>query len=285
MVKMRISENAPYLDELQFHLAKLGAGSLPRTAKAMASGAKIIQARWVDFANGRALKGIEPLKRPTGGYARSIRTKAVGPFSHEIFSEAQIADWIENGTSDLDMKTTHPYGPRSRISKDGVAYVIIPFRWGTPGNESNPRVGFKNIMTDAVHALMLRKDFKASRTTVSADKSGYKTPNAQNPSADVGRARYQWGSRLRGRDFAGTIEQKTRMDGMVRFENGPAADKSRGKRYGGYFTFRIISANSPANSWKRKGMPARHVIRAVVDETREAIETMTESAIREDLGL
>jgi hypothetical protein len=140
-------------------------------------------------------------------------------------------------------------------------------------------------MTDAVHSLMLHKDFKASQTTVSADKSSYQTPNAQTPSKNVGRAKYQWGSRLRGSDFAGTIEEKTRMNGMVSFENGSAADSPGKKRYGGYFTFRIISADSPAESWKRKGMPARHVTRAVAAETQEARDVMVEGAIREDLGV
>jgi hypothetical protein len=275
MVRIKIAENSPYLEELQYHLAKLGAGSLPGTAGAMAAGAKLIQSRWIDFANGGTLTGVtEPLKRPSGVYARSIKTRATGDFSHEIYSDAKIAEWIENGTDDLDMKTTHPYGPRSRVSKKGVPYLIIPFRWGTPKS-----VGFKNVMPVNVYGIV--KKFKKMKTLVGADKSGIKTPNAQNPSRMVGRAQYNKGyNRLSGADFDGSIEQKTRMDGMVR-----STDETGKNRSGGYFTFRIISANSPADSWKRKGMPPRHVTRALAEETRETIEEMVEGAVREDLGL
>jgi len=275
MVKMKIAADNSMLAELQYHLAKLGQGSMPATAGAMSTGAKMIRQRWVDFANGGPLKGVtEPLKNPTGGYARSIRTQQLGKFSHEIYSEAQIADWIENGTEDLDMKTTHPFGPRSRVSeKTGYPYLIVPFRWGTP-----KAIGFRNIMPINVYNIVKR--FKKMETIVSADSpSATKTLNARGDM--VGRAEYNRGyGRLKGMDFAGTIEQKLRMSGMVR-----STDSTGKNRSGGYFTFRIISAAPGTKGWERKGMPPRHVTNAVVAETQPAIEAMVENSIREDLGL
>jgi hypothetical protein len=264
----------------------------------MASGAKVIQSRWIDFANGGSLTGVtEPLKNPTGGYARSIRTKKIGPFEYEIFSEAKIAERVENGTKELDMKKTHPYGPRSRMSKKtGYPYVIIPFRWGSPENGDGDRVGFgKSIITAGVYnKQLLDKSFKASRVTASPNTSD-KTPNAHGQM--VGRGRYSWGSRLNMEQIINnaepdvSINQMFNMNGMVRFENG--LDKNGnigGKRYGGYFTFRIISANPESKSWKqnkwiRPATPGVPVTKIVAEKTQEDIEKMVESGIMEDFKL
>jgi len=271
MVRMTIAENNAALAELQYHLAKLGQGSMPLTKKAIDTGAAMVQRRWVDFANGGALKGVaERLKNPRGGYARSIRKERIGTFEHEIYSDAKIADWIENGTEDFDMNETHPFGPRSRVSKTGYGYLIVPFRWGTPNT-----VGFKNVMPINIYDIVSK--FKKMRTKRSADSApdNEKTPNAQTPSKMVGRAKYNKGyGRLIGEEYGN-------MNGMVRSKDSTGKDRS-----GGYFTFRIISANPKAKKWKiRKGMPARHVTRAVAEETRPAIEAMVENSIMGDLKI
>ena len=247
---------------------------MPKTAAALEAGAKHIQGVWVDFANGGPLPGVtEPLKRPNGGYARSIKTKQTGRFEHEIFSEAKIADWIENGTEQLDMKITHTKGPRSRVSKEGVPYLIVPFQWGT--KEGTARAGPKNIVPKNLLSLMRSKRFKQS----SVKNETYQSPNKRGDLVD--RYTYSWGDRVKGSDFAGTVEQKSFANGMVRFEQG----ESGGKRYGGYFTFRIISANSPKNSWIKPATPARHVTRAVAGVTQESVNAMVDAALLEDMPL
>jgi hypothetical protein len=188
------------------------------------------------------------------------------------------------------MKKTHPHEPRSRKSKTtGYPYVIIPFRWGTPGSGDRKRVGFgKNVLTAGAYRQLLKKEFGVSKVTASPNTSGYKTPNAQGDM--VGRARYAWGNRLRGSDFAGTIEEKTRMNGMVRFENGFDKEGNIHKRYGGYFTFRIISANPESQSWKQNkwikpATPALHVAEIVANKTRQDVVAMVDAAIKEDFSV
>jgi hypothetical protein len=169
------------------------------------------------------------------------------------------------------------------VIRKGGPYLIIPFRWGTPGSKKNPRVGFgNNVITAGVYRQLLKESFGASRVMVSPAHSTTMTPNAHGEM--VGRAQYEWGSRLQGSNFAGTIKQKTRMAGMVRFENGYDKNGEISKRYGGYVTFRVISVNSPKNSWIKPETPARHVTRAVLDETRETIERMVDKAIKEDIA-
>jgi len=277
MIRMKVTVDNAHLERLQYLLTKIGAqsGNLPGAANAMKAGASIVRDTWKGFAMGAPLPGVtEPLKSPNRGYAQSIKTQQTGPFEHEIYSESEIAARIENGTPELDMKTTHPYGPRSRVSKDGVPYLIVPMRWGTPGT-----VGFKNVMPINVYSVVNK--FRKMKTIVDANNSTFQTPNAQTPNKMVGRAQYNKGySRLSGMDFEGTVEEKTRMGGMVR-----STDSTGKNRSGGYFTFRIISARSPARSWIRPATPARNVTRAVAQETKEAIDTMVGAAIMGDLGL
>jgi hypothetical protein len=138
-------------------------------------------------------------------------------------------------------------------------------------------------MTAGAYYQISKKSFGASNVTVSPVNSDYQTPNAKGDM--VGRGKYQWGKRLQGRDFKGTVQQKIRMNGMVRFENGFDKNGEIGKRYGGYFTFRIISANSPANSWIKPAEPAYHVTRGVQEYTEDEIILMAEEGFKEDFSL
>ena len=277
MIRMTVGKDNPYLEELQYQLAKLGAGSMPRTAGAMASGASVIRDTWKGFALGGSLPGVtEPLKRPSRGYAISIRVHKNGPFDYEIYSEAKIAEMIENGTEQLDMKRTHPYGPRSRVSKKGIPYLVIPFRWGTPEGHDGKRVGFRNIMPEAVYNIVKnKKKFRQTKALMAT----HNEPNSRG--IQVERRNYSgaygkggWGDRLTA-DMGDEVTPN--MEGMSSMlgQDGKAA---------GYLTFRIISANSPKNSWIKPATPARHVTRAVAENTEEVISSMVEGAIMEDLG-
>jgi hypothetical protein len=290
MIRMMVGTNSPHLEELQFLLAKMGqrAGTLPRTAAAIKDGAALIRDKWQKYATGEtSMPGL----KPSGSYAKSIRSEQKGEFAHEIFSESKIAERVENGTEELDMKRTHPYGPRSRMSEStGYPYVIIPFRWGTPEDGDGKRVGFgKNVIPAGVYYKQLvKKEFGASKVKASPNTSGYETPNAHGQM--VGRARHKWGSRLRGDDFDGTAEEKNRMNGMVRFENGYNKEGNISKRYGGYFTFRVISANPESesfkkNKWIKPATPALHVAEIVAREMRKDVETMVDAAIKRDLNV
>jgi hypothetical protein len=272
MIRMKITID-PQLEDMLYLLRMAAKGNLPKTENAVKAAANLVQGKWIDFANGGSLIGVEKLKHPSGGYARSIKIKQTGIFEHEIYSEAKVADFIENGTPQIDMKDTHTKGPKSRISKKGVPYLIVPFRWGTP-----EAVGFRNVMPINVYSIV--KKFKKMETLVSATVSNKKTPNNQNPSQMVGRAQYNKGyNRLSGKDFAGTIEEKTRMNGMVRSTDETGIDRSAG-----YFTFRVISAKSPKNSWIKPATPPRHVIQALMEETREEVNGLVGTALLGDFS-
>jgi len=281
MIRIKIGESDPRLDKLLAHFKKVGMqeASLPATAAALKAGASLGRGVWQGFALGGKLKGVEPLKGANKGYARSIKSRKTGPFTHAVYSESEIAARIENGTPELDMKKTHTRGPRSRVSADGHAYLIVPFQWGTPGKKGDQRVGFGKNVIDAGSYKAVKK-FEKMRTAVSADRAPLRARNAQGK--NVGRALYNKGyGRLKEKDIGGEVdkEMRSRMSGMVR-----STDATGKNRSGGYFTFRVISARPGATGWIRPAVPPRSVARAVEKETEAAISAMAEPAIIADLG-
>jgi hypothetical protein len=284
MVKLNVTVDDDILRELMRAMNAFGTGFPPKTVDTLDKAANKIAKDWREYAKGGGLNGVEPLPRPNRSYLLGVKTRSLGFFEHEIYNESKAAQQIEEGMPELDMKTTHPYGPRSRISKKGVPYLIVPFRWGTPGTL------LRNVMPRNVYNMVVK--FKKMEELVDAEKSDKKSMNAHRVlpngrsgkngiehAEEVGRAQYNKGyGRLSGKDFSGTIEDKSRMDGMVRTKDKTGKDRS-----GGYLTFRVISANSPAESWIRPRVEPRHVVDALVELNRESIISSVESAVKEDL--
>jgi hypothetical protein len=138
-----------------------------------------------------------------------------------------------------------------------------------------------------INIYAIASKFKKMKTTISANSpNARQTPNAQTPSQMVGRASYNKGyGRLNMDQIVNaepdvSINQMFNMNGMVR-----STDDTGKNRSGGYLTFRIISAESPASSWIRKAIPPVRVTPAVVSETEGIINDMVDAAIKEDLGL
>jgi hypothetical protein len=211
------------------------------------------------YVTGKRDIGIEPLKNPQGGLSRSIRIEKIGPFNYQVVSDSKIMGYLIDGTSEVDMKETHTKGPRSRVSKKGVPYLIVPFRWGTPKT-----VGFRNVMPVEVYADVKKKKFEKSVVTGET----HIEPNALG--RPVERQEYEWGSRL---DM-----EESNMNGMVRM-------KGHDGKSAGYFTFRVISRDSPAGSWVKPATQGRPITQGVVDTSQKDVNELLDMAFRRDLGL
>jgi hypothetical protein len=86
----------------------------------------------------------------------------------------------------------------------------------------------------------------------------------------VERQEYDWGSRLE--------MEGTNMDGMVRM----AGDDGKSA---GYFTFRVISRESPAGSWIKPATQGRPITQGVVNASQKDVNELMDAAFRRDLGL
>ncbi|MDR2484173.1 MAG: hypothetical protein LBD55_02115 [Treponema sp.] len=273
MIKMNIAVNDQSLYQILAQLSPFGK-NLPRTEGAAKTAASVIRDAWRGYAMGGSLGGIEKLKNPSGGYARSIKINQTGPLSYEIFSEAPIAEWLEKGTPAFDMKKTHTIGPRSRVSLKGYPYLIVPFRWGTPKT-----VGFRNVMPQSVYNIVKNK--KKYRQTKTLETTHYE-PNARGE--NVERHEYSgtddkgiWGDQLKAEMGEDVTPNMVGMSNMA----------GQGGKSSGYFTFRVISSDPSANprSWIHPGIRARPVTETVAQITKEPVSDLIDSALRGDLGL
>lgn len=261
MLDMKIEVKNDLLSQLLVSASFAGKNGLPATAQAFRDCARLIRDTWRGWAGGAQVPGIDPIKRPSLSYMRSIRMTENSAFNWDIFSDSPYARRIADGTSPLDMKKTHPYGRKSRVSKKGVPYLIVPFRWGTPSASGR----FGRNMTELVHTAVSSRKFRKSARTGDT----HYEKNARGES--VRRSEYTWGSRL----------EKGEADipeaaGMVRMDAG---------RGSAYFTFRVISAKSPAGSWIRPGEKPVDVPGAVARALEGYVNTAVEAALMADLGM
>ena len=250
-----------------------GGKIMPRTKAAFNQASKLIQKSWQNWAMGGSIAGAADIKNPSPNLARSIKIRGIGDFDISIETDSPYMERIQNGVAEFDMKDTYPYGKKSRVSKKGIPYLIIPFQWGTPNSSGGSRAHFGNTITQEVYAILKSRKF---------NKSMRKTDTHIEPNAsgeNIERTEYTWGDRITVDDVltaAGDEGISDNVFGMVKMK---ANSKST------YFTFRVISANSPPNSWKRKAVPPNDVVSAVEKATRKDVEALLQEGLEQELGL
>ena len=226
------------------------------------------------------------------GDRKKIKIKKTGAFSREIFSDDKMVHWLEKGLMPFDMRLTHPFGKKSRrvkprmvngkslsqweqTRKDGTKYtvaagdeyLIIPFRHGTTRGAQKGKKGLKDIYSE-VQAQM-GGDFKRSKTTKSAAKSGKQEPNAWDKMID--RAEYSWGSKVVVPDDG----EFSNLQGMV--VTGPP-------KHSQFMSFRVVSVNSQNGSWQHPGIKPRNYLENIIREGQINIQSAIEKALSKDLS-
>jgi hypothetical protein len=226
--------------------------------------------------------GLKNTQRALNVVSRSIATawgQAVGdrkkikidskmPFSKKVYSTDKLVHWLEKGLKSFDMKRTHPYGAKSRRSKAGHAYLIIPFKHKTKDGKS--REGQKSLsdVYQMVRKQMQGGDFQRSFVSDSPAKSDVSQENAFGE--QIKRATYRYGTRI---EFPDTPEFQD-LQGMV-VMGGPKQSQ--------FMTFRVVSVNSPADSWIHPGITARNYLQNIVESGQGTIGQIIEDALRRDL--
>ncbi|WP_461246369.1 hypothetical protein [Treponema sp. R6D11] len=257
--------------EILQRLATMGARAFPAGKAAFDASANLIQSQWQAWAMGGSLNGIPEISSPSANLARSIKIRKNSAFDVNIESESIQAQRIQEGTEELDMKTTHPFGNKSRVSKEGVPYLIVPFRWGTPNAQGGARAHFKNVIPQNMYSAVLAFKMETSRRkTVREDGSTAVHIEKNYRGQSIQRSEY---------DCGGRIKADGNVNGLVSF---PDESKKRGSTY---FPFRIISRDSPADSWIRKAVPPVDVTGALERTTRPVVEDMIRTGLEADLGV
>ena len=269
MIKVTYDLDTNLLSELKNNLVSLtgGTGSkvMPGTTRAFNMAAKLIRKSWQNWAMGGSLVGANDIKNPNTRLSSSIKMRKINDFDISIETDSRYMERIQSGSPEFDMKTKYPYGKKSRIAQSGknkgIPYLIIPFRWGTPNKYGSKRANFGNTIPLEVYKLLQSRNFKKSKTT------GDTHTESNYGGEDIDRAEYDWGDRV-GND-------EGIASGMVKMQSNPGST---------YFTFRVISANSAANSWIRKEVPPNDVVSAVEKTTKQNVEDILSAGLEQDLG-
>lgn len=267
MIEMSLVPNDPELQALVTSLELISYKAMPATYRAFKMASSLIMYTWKTYAMGGPIPGGgKRLKNPTGGYAKSIKIRTLTPFMKEIYSDSPVAKFIEDGTKEYDMKKTHPFGPRGRVNKDGDAYIIIPFRHGTPKSLS-----YSKLPEQLYNQI--RQAIKNDEITLSSIKKGRrnKSPNAKEEL--IPRAKYNWGTRITG---TGIPE----LEGMVVMDTSTSKSTRSS-----YMTFRVISVNSPANKWIQRARNGHNLTKYVAQNTNEIVKEMIQAGLKKDLGV
>jgi hypothetical protein len=266
MIKISVNVDSEILEQLANRMPGLFREGFvaPETQNAFSEAAGKIQKRWIRWAMGGPIDGIPNIKVPNGKLSSSIKINPNGPFDVNIETASPYAKRIQEGTPELDMKTTHPYGPRSRVSKKGIPYLIVPFRWGT----EKERAHFGNFIPHSIYqkqALKMIMSYKTGKTHTEDNYRGQ----------PVERDEYEWGSRLLAE---GNLNGAVRMFDDTKSKNG--GPKST------YFTFRIISAAqivTNPRSWIRKAVPPIDVVGALKRTMQPEVERIIQAGLEADI--
>ena len=265
MVKIEITVDNPILNDLVYLSKKIGGNAgLPATDTAFKNQANKIADAWRAYAvKKESIEGVPEMKHASNNYMEGVKVKKESAFSYTISNESPAAPLLEYGTTGYDMKKTHPYGKKSRVSKDGIPYLIVPFSWGTVGTVTS----FSNTMTESIEdiAKRLKKSKVLEETKLEDNFSG----------ESIERHTYDWGNSISiDNALQGDMENINAI-GMVRMAN-----KTRGSTY---FTFRVISARSSKNNWINKGIPARHVTEGLKNKYMKDVEEEIKKAMEIDI--
>lgn len=275
MTTYTIEYDKAELKKLTDNFAKgMTTAALPNTDAAFQRAAQMVRQMWIGFLDGSVqLPGVETPDRVTSAMVKSIRTQdktSPDEFFHTIYSDNRQLEELNRGRKEVeyDMKKTHPYGKKSRVSKKGIPYLIIPFRWGTPNQKGTKRAHFNNVIPQANYETSVKG---LAMSSVNELKK-YFEANAKGES--IQRQGYNWAKFGRLKEDQAWDDRSV---GMVRMK-----DIASGKST--YFTFRIVSAKSPVNSWiyKRAAKPATNYMDALANAVMPKVDKIINDGIRAD---
>lgn len=276
-IEYDLSELKKLVDNFSKTVENAPEAALPNTANAFRRAAQLVHNAWTGYLTGsQQLQGIDFLDGVTSAMVRSIRAEKLGDFHYSISSDNRQLEAKTKGQKEVefDMKQTHPYGNKSRVSKKGIPYLIIPFRWGTPNQKGKKRDHFNNFIP--------QKNYQTSvkGLQLSAVNAAKKYFEANFKGESIERQGYDWAKngRLKEEDaweVEGKHENTYSSAGMVRMKDVTGS---------AYFTFRIVSAKSPADSWiyHKDAIPPVDMMGALERTVKPKIDSIINEGIQAD---
>jgi len=249
--------------------SQITAAVLPTVSQAVRALLAETEYRWKDKIAKAHLWNGE--KQP---YIESIRSLMVGDFSGVVFTDYKLAEPIETGRPQHDLKAMLDSSMKVRIAQNGKnagkRYLIIPFRHNTPGN-----VALAQAMPPDVYKQARMLD--VSRVTGGGSRpsgTGAMSVKSKKPIM-VPQHQYKWGDRLppglrpKLKDYHTTDQYA----GMVRFKTSAGGANSSQ-----YMTFRVMMEGSP--KWIVPAKPGLYIAKAVQTEINLLAPKVFEQAVK-----
>lgn len=259
--------------------APVSAELLPSVAQAVELVANRAWRQWQDFAQGAPLPSGRVINKRSGQYSASIKLRQMGPMEAEVYSDLSYAEEIEFGAPQKDLKEILGRSLKVRRTKDGRRYLIIPFRWDTPGS-----VVGTNHMSDAVHGWWQQPGRQASAVVGNYDRvsgTGAYDIKTRKPVTVPG-WRYKWGSKLTKTDLAGmgvTGEAAKRQAGMYNFRKPGGMG---GGAHSQHITFRTMMEGS--SGWIRPAREGLFPAKTTAEIIQPVAEKIFAAAAERDLS-
>ncbi len=257
MAKYHVSVDLSALYEANGVIAKAIFGNVATAVNAVAHEGAY---RWKDSVNKAKLWSGE--KKP---YIKSINVVNTGDFSAEISSDYKYAAEIETGSPAKDLKRMLQTSQKTRISKSGHKYLIIPFRHNSSGSDAHAP-----SMPSAIYATA-----KGLSTSYVMPSGSIKPPQRLSGSGHmVAQNSYKWGGRLPA-GLAPKLKDHHKTDiyaGMVKFDTSTPHAKSSA-----YMTFRVMSDKS--SGWIVPAKPGLYLAKNVADKLQPLLEAAIGGAV------
>lgn len=160
----------------------------------------------------------------------------------EISLVGAMPNNIEFGMAPFDMKSVRPGwlgGGKAKIGKGGKRYVVIPFRHKTAPNQGGAQLSMDEDVGTVVKRVA--KEYGLDKMKRNAMGGVVEGPVARVPNKAPVHPYFQ---------------------GMVRIQKGESGRTKTGLQKGSssLMTFRIMSENSPASSWRHPGLRAANLM-------------------------
>lgn len=215
--------------------------------------------RWADSINAADLH--EGQKKE---YSESLRIDRLGMAHYLVRTIYDQADQIEDGRPERDLKTMLQTSQRTRQSKAGKKYLIIPFRHNTPGHSA---------LSTSMPADVYKQAKKLAKSSITG-----KTSRLSATGATVPQSVYKWGGRLPAGLAPIRAGHKTDIyAGMRRMETSTGKSKSSA-----YLTFRVMHQDS--TGWIVPAKPGLKLADKIAAQIESQAQGYIESVVKAALG-
>lgn len=256
--------------------APLSRDAFPTLSYAVRQIAEAAHRQWTAYAAGAPLPSGKVIHNRTGEYMRSILLRDTGEFSAEVYSDLPYAQIIEEGAPSRDMKTILNSSLKVRTTKDGRRYLIIPFRFNTPGSVMG------NALPGPVHQWWQQGRAASSISGTYRRLSGTGAHDIKTRELlTVPGWKYRWGDRLEKSDLNALGihgAAAKRMDGMYMFRKPGGAG---GSSHTQFLTFRVMMEGS--KGWIAPARAGLHPAQVVADQFRPIAEKAFSDAVAADI--